>query len=124
GMTDWKSEGLPEERVPQITVHDLATMLDERAELVVVDVREPSEWDEGHIAGAINLPMGQAVERMRELPADRPKAVLCAGGLRSSSAISALLRAGMSGWYNVAGGMREWTKAGYPAITGRRKHGA
>ncbi len=124
GMTDWKSEGLPEERVPQITVHDLATMLDERAELVVVDVREPSEWDEGHIAGALNLPMGQAVERMRELPADRPKAVLCAGGLRSSSAISALLRAGMSGWYNVAGGMREWTKAGYPAITGGRKHGA
>jgi len=117
GMTDWKSGGLPEERVTQITVHDLATMLDERPELVVVDVREPSEWDDGHIAGAVNLPMGQAVERMRELPADRPKAVLCAGGLRSSSVISALLRAGMSDWYNVAGGMREWLKAGYPAVS-------
>jgi rhodanese-related sulfurtransferase len=54
---------------------------------------------------------------MRELPADRPKAVLCAGGLRSSSVISALLRAGMSDWYNVAGGMREWLKAGYPAVS-------
>jgi hydroxyacylglutathione hydrolase len=117
GMTDWKSEGMPEERVTQITVHDLATMLDERPELLVVDVREPSEWDEGHIAGAVNLPMGQAIERMRELPADRPKAVLCAGGLRSSSVISALLRAGMGDWYNVAGGMREWTKAGYAAVT-------
>jgi rhodanese-related sulfurtransferase len=100
-------------------------MLDERPGLVVVDVRERSEWDEGHIAGAVNVPMGQAVERMRELPADRPKAVLCAGGLRSSSVISALLRAGMSDWYNVAGGMREWIKSGYPAVTsGGRKHGA
>jgi hydroxyacylglutathione hydrolase len=116
GMTDWRSEGLPEGRVPQITVHDLATMRDERPELLVVDVREPSEWDEGHIAGAVNVSMGQAVERMGELPADRPKAVICAGGLRSSSAISALQRAGMGDWYNVAGGMREWVKAGYPVI--------
>jgi rhodanese-related sulfurtransferase len=60
--------------------------------------------------------MGQAIERMKEIPADRPKAVLCAGGLRSSSVISALLRSGMSGWYNVAGGMREWSKAGYPTV--------
>ena len=120
GMTDWKSEGLPEGRVPQITVHDLATMREERPEVVVVDVREPSEWDEGHIAGAVNVPMGQAVERMRELPAGRPKAVLCAGGLRSSSVISALQRAGMSGWYNVAGGMNEWVRAGYPVITSAR----
>lgn len=117
GMTDWRSEGLPEGRVPQITVHELATMREERPDLVVVDVREPSEWDDGHIAGAVNVPMGQAVERMGELPADRPKAVLCAGGLRSSSVISALLGAGMGGWYNVAGGMREWIKAGYPAVT-------
>ena len=84
-----------------------------------MDVREPFEWDEGHIAGAVNLPMGQAVERMGELPADRPKAVLCAGGLRSSSVISALQRAGMTDWYNVAGGMREWVKAGYPAVVRR-----
>jgi len=116
GMTDWKSEGLPEARVPQITVHDLATMREEQPDLVVVDVREPSEWDDGHIAGAINVPMGQAIERMNEIPADRPKAVLCAGGLRSSSVISALLRSGMPGWYNVAGGMREWMKAGYPTV--------
>jgi hydroxyacylglutathione hydrolase len=116
GMTDWKSEGLPEAKVPQITVHDLATMREEQPDLVVVDVREPAEWDDGHIAGAIKIPMGQAVERMREIPADRPKAVLCAGGLRSSSVISALMRAGMTGMYNVAGGMREWSKAGYPAV--------
>jgi len=116
GMTDWKSEGRSEAHVPQITVHDLATMREEEAGLVVLDVREPSEWDDGHIPGAINIPMGQAIERLREIPADRPKAVLCAGGLRSSSVISALLRAGMTGFHNVAGGMREWSKAGYGTV--------
>jgi len=42
--------------------------------------------------------------------------------LRSSSVISALQRAGMTDWYNVAGGMREWIKAGYPAVTSARGH--
>jgi len=116
GMTDWRSQGVPVSSVAQITVHDLATMREERPDLVVVDVREPFEWDEGHIAGAVPLPMGEAVRRAAELPADRPKAVLCGGGLRSSTVISALSRQGMSGWYNVSGGMTAWLKAGYPAV--------
>jgi hydroxyacylglutathione hydrolase len=116
GMTDWRSQGLPVARVPQITVHDLATMREEQPALVVVDVREPFEWDEGHIDGAVHLPMGEAVRRLDELPADRPKAVLCAGGLRSSTVISALSREGMSGWQNVIGGMGAWVKAGYSTV--------
>src|SRR6266508_2919114 len=116
GMTDWRSQDLPVARVPQVTVHELATMREERPELVVVDVREPFEWEDGHIEGALHLPMAEAVRRMAELPADRPKAVYCAGGLRSSAVISALSRAGMTGWYNVSGGMTAWMKAGYPTV--------
>ncbi len=114
GMSEWRSQGQPVATVPQVTVHELATMREERPELVVVDVREPFEWDEGHIEGAIHLPMGEALRRMAELPADRPKAAVCAGGLRSSAVISALGRAGLSDWYNVAGGMTAWVKGGYP----------
>ena len=102
GITDWRSRNLPVASVPQITVHDLATMREERPDLVVVDVREVAEWEDGHIDGAHHLPMGEAVRRIAELPADRPKAVLCAGGLRSSAVISALSREGMAGWYNVS----------------------
>ena len=116
GMTDWRSQGLPVASVAQITVHDLATMREERPELVVVDVRELFEWEDGHIEGAVHLPMGEAVRRMAELPADRPKAVLCAGGLRSSTVISALSREGMTRWYNVSGGMTAWVKAGYATL--------
>jgi hydroxyacylglutathione hydrolase len=116
GMTDWRSHGMAVASVPQITVHELATMREERPDLVVIDVREPSEWDDAHIAGAVHLRMAEAVRRMAELPADRPKAVLCAGGLRSSTVISALSREGMTGWYNVSGGMTAWVKAGHPTI--------
>ena len=113
GMIDWRSEGLPVESVPQITVHDLAGWLEQDRDLAVLDVREPFEWLDGHIRGAIHVPMAEAVARLSEVPADRPKAVLCAGGLRSSTVISALKRHGLRDWYNVTGGMTAWLKAGY-----------
>jgi glyoxylase-like metal-dependent hydrolase (beta-lactamase superfamily II)/rhodanese-related sulfurtransferase len=123
GMSEWRGQDRPVAAVPQITVHELATMREERPDLVVVDVREPFEWDEGHIEGARHLPMTEALRRMAELPADRPKAVLCAGGLRSSTVISALARAGVPGWLNVAGGMTSWIKAGYPTTRSPEDHG-
>jgi hydroxyacylglutathione hydrolase len=113
GMVEWRSEGLPVASVPQITVHDLATWLEEERDVVVVDVREHSEWDEGHIDRALHLPMFEAVARRAEIPGGRPTAVVCAGGLRSSAVISALQRQGVGGLHNVTGGMAAWAKAGY-----------
>ena len=65
GMVEWRSEALPSETVPQITAHDLAAWLEQGRDVPVIDVREPAEWDEGHIAGAISLPMFEAVARRR-----------------------------------------------------------
>ena len=113
GMIDWRSEGLPIETVPQMSVHELEQWLDEGREVEVIDVREPAEWTEGHIAQAVHVPMLEAVRRRGELASDRPKAVVCAGGLRSSAVISALKRQGLSSFYNVTGGMAAWVKAGY-----------
>jgi glyoxylase-like metal-dependent hydrolase (beta-lactamase superfamily II)/rhodanese-related sulfurtransferase len=112
GMIDWRDAALPVETVPQISAWDLHTLL-EAGEAVVVDVREPFEWLEGHVQGATHLPMFEAVARAAELPADRPKAVVCAGGLRSSTTISALKRRVPGPWLNVTGGMGAWLKAGY-----------
>jgi glyoxylase-like metal-dependent hydrolase (beta-lactamase superfamily II)/rhodanese-related sulfurtransferase len=113
GMIDWRSEGLPIETVPQMSVHELEQWLDEGREVDVIDVREPAEWAEGHIARAVHVPMLEAVRRRGELAPDRPKAVVCAGGLRSSAVISALKRQGLSNFHNVTGGMAAWVKAGY-----------
>jgi glyoxylase-like metal-dependent hydrolase (beta-lactamase superfamily II)/rhodanese-related sulfurtransferase len=119
GMVGWKSDNLPIETVPQISVHDLEQWLDDRRDVVVIDVREPFEWLEGHIEGATHVPMMEALQRAADVPADRPKAVVCAGGLRSSTVISALKRTGLGQWFNVTGGMTAWQKAGYP-VTSRQ----
>ena len=116
GMIEWRSEGFTVESVPQITVHELTEWLEEGRDVAVIDVREHSEWLEGHIKGAQHLPMLEAQGRSAEVPADRPKAVLCAGGLRSSTVISALKRHGIQGWYNVSGGMTAWQRSGYPVV--------
>jgi glyoxylase-like metal-dependent hydrolase (beta-lactamase superfamily II)/rhodanese-related sulfurtransferase len=113
GLIDWKTVGLPVETVPQMTVHELAGWMEEGTG-VVVDVREPFEWDEGHIAGALHLPMREAVARRALIPPDGPRAVVCSGGLRSSTVISALKRAGLGNLSNVSGGMTAWHKSGYP----------
>jgi glyoxylase-like metal-dependent hydrolase (beta-lactamase superfamily II)/rhodanese-related sulfurtransferase/TusA-related sulfurtransferase len=119
GMVEWRSEGFPVETVPQITVHDLAAWLEEGRDVAVVDVRELSEWDEGHIEGALHLPMFEATARRAEVPDGRAVAVVCAGGLRSSAVISALQRHGMGRFHNVTGGMAAWAKAGY-SVTRQR----
>jgi glyoxylase-like metal-dependent hydrolase (beta-lactamase superfamily II)/rhodanese-related sulfurtransferase/TusA-related sulfurtransferase len=113
GMVEWRTEGFPLETAPQITVHDLAAWREQGREVVVVDVRELSEWDDGHIEGALHLPMFEASARRGEIPTGRPVAVVCAGGLRSSTVLSALQRHGLTGLHNVTGGMGAWVKAGY-----------
>ena len=113
GMIDWRSDALPLETVPQMSVHELEQWIDEGHEVDVIDVREPAEWMEGHIARASHVPMLEAVKRRGELAPARAKAVVCAGGLRSSAVISALKRHGLSNFYNVTGGMAAWMKAGY-----------
>jgi len=117
GMIEWKAAELPIEAVPQMTVWELNEWRDEHRDVAVVDVREPFEWREGHVEGALHIPMLEAIKRLGELPADRPKAVMCAGGLRSSTVISALERHGVRGCHNVTGGMTAWLKAGFPATT-------
>src|SRR5216117_4375550 len=116
GMIEWRSEGFTVESVPQITVHELTEWLEEGRDVAVIDVREHSEWLEGHIKGAQHLPILEAASRHAEVQTEGPKAVLCAGGLRSSTAISALKRHGIQGWYNVSGGMTAWQRSGYPVV--------
>lgn len=80
---------------------------------VFVDVREPEEYREGHVPGAVNLPMGQLTERLGELDRARPVYVLCASGNRSSAMTEVLTEAGYEA-INVAGGTKAWTRSGLP----------
>ena len=96
-----------------------ATMLLNREDGVVLDVREAGEWSAGHIANARHIAMTQLGSRISELDKlkDKPIIVCCASGNRSSSACGTLRKAGFQKVYNLAGGIGAWTGAGLPVTT-------
>jgi hydroxyacylglutathione hydrolase len=79
---------------------------------VVLDVRNRSEWEVGHIPGALHIPLAELTERLHELPADVPIAVHCQGGSRSAVAASVLEAGGFGQVSNVEGGYAAWVRAG------------
>ncbi len=84
----------------------------------VLDVREPSEWAAGHIAGATLIPLGELASRVSEVPRDRQVVVVCRSGNRSAQGRDVLLAAGHPSVTSMAGGMNDWAAAGYPTTTG------
>jgi rhodanese-related sulfurtransferase len=84
----------------------------------VLDVREPSEWAAGHIAGATLIPLGQLPNRLAEVPRDHQVVVVCRTGHRSAQGRDILLGAGFPAVTSMTGGMTAWTAAGNPVKTG------
>ncbi len=83
----------------------------------VLDVREPEEWEAGHLAGSLHIPLATIPDRLEELPGDQTVYVVCARGGRSAQAVQ-FLNANSFAAVNVAGGVVEWTDLGYPLETG------
>jgi rhodanese-related sulfurtransferase len=96
---------------PQITLDELP------ADARILDVREQFEWDEGHIAGAVHVPMNEVPNRVTYQPdlisPDERVYVVCAVGGRSGQVTAWLVRNGYDA-VNVAGGMHAWADAGRP----------
>ena len=84
----------------------------------VLDVREPSEWAEAHIPGATLIPLGELEARVSEVPAGQQVLVYCRSGNRSQTGRDILLKAGFTQVTSMAGGIREWSAAGYPTEAG------
>ena len=85
-----------------------------QAGALLLDVREPAEWQSGHAPGATLLPLGQIGARLSELPRDREIITVCRSGNRSGVAAGQLRRAGFSQVRNMTGGMTAWARAGLP----------
>ncbi len=85
---------------------------------VVVDVREPGEYVEGHVPGAVLMPMGALTSRMGELDRRRTVYVICASGNRSRAMSDVLVRAGFDA-RSVDGGTAAWIGSGRPVVSGR-----
>jgi hydroxyacylglutathione hydrolase len=81
---------------------------------LVIDVRAPAERAQKYVEGSVSIPLNHLVERVRELPRDRPLLLYCAGGYRSSIAASLLQREGFEEVSEMAGGITAWEAAHLP----------
>lgn len=84
---------------------------------VTVDVRERAEYAEGHVPGAVLMPMGQLASRLDELDRSQPVYVICASGNRSKAMTDVLRGAGFDA-VSVAGGTCAWIASGRPVGVG------
>jgi hydroxyacylglutathione hydrolase len=114
GMDAWRLAGLGVNTITQISVAELRDLLSSLDALQVIDVRQPAEYDNGHVPSAVNAPLARVGERAPEFDPNRRTAVICAGGFRSSAGTSVLERLGFKNLLNVLGGTGAWIKAGYP----------
>lgn len=91
---------------------DPKTLSADPCEVEVLDVREPWEWQAGHIQGATHIPMDEIPNRLDEL-GDGPIVSVCRSGNRSDQVAKFLRRKGFDA-ENLDGGMKAWAKAGLP----------
>ncbi len=94
--------------VPQLAPAEAAQWLSTRADVVLVDVREPWELAHAAIPGALSFPMSEIGRRQGELPQDRTLLVLCHHGVRSNVVAAHLARVGHAQVVNVRGGIEAW----------------
>lgn len=99
--------------VPTVAITGVPDPLPEG--LAVLDVREPVEWQAGHIEGAVHIPLSELVERRGEVP-DTQTLVVCKVGGRSAQAVAYLAQQGYD-VVNLDGGMLDWEAAGRPMVS-------
>lgn len=100
----------------RISVTEAKEMIDS-GDVQVVDTREPWEWAEGHVPGAINIPHMATLPRNAELARDKPIVFICKTGARSAVAAEFASAVGLTELFNVEGGTMDWIKAGYEVET-------
>ena len=100
--------------VARVTAVELSEHLATDNAPLVLDVREPGEWNDGHLAESLNIPLGELAKRLGEVPRDRTLAVLCKTGYRSSLAASVLLAEGITDVQDAVGGIEAWRARDLP----------
>jgi rhodanese-related sulfurtransferase len=87
---------------------DEALRLWQNKEAVIIDVRTPGEYREGHIPGVVNIPLDELENRMGEIPKDKKIVLICRTGNRSAQGTKLLRSKGFNNVFNSTGGMSTW----------------
>ncbi len=109
GIEAWAQE-YPVETMKSMDTKELRERLDE---VMLIDVRQRSEWDEGHIPGAIHFEGGRVAWEELPFPHDKPLVIQCSSGNRSMSVSSVLRRRGYHNVIQIEGGIKQWEKNGF-----------
>ena len=116
--------GFPPNTADTTTAQPLEVSVDKAYQMrengaFVLDVRELSEWEEGHIPDATLIPLGELESRMDEIPTDQEVVIVCRSGNRSAQARDILKNAGLTNVTSMAGGMNQWISKSYEVEIGQ-----
>ncbi len=116
GIGAWAEAGLSTRTGGQADIHELARAVSAGGgdAPLVIDVRQPAEFESGHLPGSSSIGAGELPDRLSGVPRDRPIFTICGGGYRASVAASLLRAAGFEDVTWVAGGVPTWAAQGYP----------
>ena len=103
----------PQEPFSRISVDEAKGMMSD-GDVAVIDVREPHEYNAGHVPNAKLIPVAKVFARKDELPRDRDVIFICQVGQRSALACEMAAAAGLTRLFNLEGGTEAWVKAGNP----------
>jgi hydroxyacylglutathione hydrolase len=111
----WTSAAHPRGTIARIDADALAPRLD-KGDVTVIDVRNRTEYEAGHLPGSLHIPVGYLEERLAEIPREKPIVVQCQSGARSAIATSVLQRLGVENASNLTGGFLAWQAAGHDVV--------
>lgn len=104
--------------VTEVEPEHARRLIEQGAQLI--DVREPWEWAQARIPGAVLIPKGEVAQRLTEIDPRRPVVIHCASGVRSADAVRVLLRSGYDNAVNLRGGINAWFNERLPVETSNR----
>ena len=95
--------------VKKLSATELKNKIEQEEKLFLLDVREPNEYEYGHIANSILIPLNQIPNRLSELDPEQEIVVICHHGMRSQQAANYLAQSGFKNISNLTGGIDAWS---------------
>lgn len=104
-------------KVPKIAVSEVKKAIDDKKDIVLLDVRTPEEFAKGHLQGSFNIPVDVVSEKIEQLLPSKDKTiyVYCLSGSRSVMAVEAMLKKGYTHVFDMDHGLLAWRVKGYPS---------
>ena len=110
---------MSQSNIPQITADEVLKVIQEKKDIMVIDVRTPEEYRRGKIAGSINIPIDSISEQVTTIIPDKNKMiyVYCLSGSRSEAAVEVLQQLGYTNTLSMTNGLLLWRSKKYPLST-------